>query len=278
MTRTVTLIGADGSRHTLACGDGPLWLGTGSTLWGDTSYSFSSTRVADIPGERLDDAHPSPRLIGLPIRVIASTPLDLEVELRALGAILAPDRPVRVQFTRDDDGSTREIVAHCVDGQDQLTVPDFEETAVEARLVLRAFDPFWRSVDADQSVVAETFLDAQLGQENPIDIVNGSDVPAVWPEFVINGPIEKVQIGNHETGRVTIVHAILGASDSIRIVTDPARRDVWVNDQSDWFVLANNSQWWPLVPGLNRVIVRGFDAGVSPGNFEIRWTERFRTC
>lgn len=277
MARTVTLIGADGGRHTLACGDGPLWLGTGSTLWGDTSYSFSSTRVADIAGERLDDAHPSPRLIGLPIRVIASTPTELETELRALGATLAPDRPVRVQFTRDD-GGTREIVAHCVDGQDQLTVAAYDETATEARLVLRAFDPFWRSTDADQSLVSETFLDAQQGLENPVDIVNGSDVPAVWPEFVINGPIEKVQIGSHETGRVTIVHAILTVSDSIRIVTDPARRDVWVNGERDWFVLSNRSQFWPLVPGLNRVVVRGFDAGNSPGSFEIRWAERFRTC
>lgn len=278
MASTVTLIGADGSRHVLACGDGPLWLGTSPTLWGDTAYSFTSTRVADIPGHRLDDAHPEPRLFGLPVKIIATTPGELEAQLRALGAILAPDRPVRVQFTPDGGGGTREIVAHCVDGQDQLAIPDFEETAVEARLVLRAFDPWWRSTTSDQSVVAETFLDAQQGFENPVDIVNGSDVPAVWPEFVINGPIEKVQIGSHETGRVLIVHAILTINDSIRIVTDPARRDVWVNDERDWFVLSNRSQFWPLVPGLNRVIVRGFDAGTSPGNFEIRWTERFRTC
>ncbi|MEL6985617.1 MAG: hypothetical protein AAFO29_24510, partial [Actinomycetota bacterium] len=82
MAVTVTLVGAYGSRHTLACATGPLYLGTSPTLWGIGPYSHTSSRVAGMPGQRVDEIHAEPRLVALPVVVIADAPDELDAELR----------------------------------------------------------------------------------------------------------------------------------------------------------------------------------------------------
>lgn len=279
--RTVTLVGADGSRHVVACPNGAaLQLGPAPALWGIAPHAFASSRVANIPGERLDDVHPVPRIIPLPIKVFGSDPDDLDTQLGALGSILSPDLPVVIEFDRGD-GTSRAITVHCVDGADQVVVDDYEEDVARLPLVFKAFDPWWRAIDADAAEYEAVFADGLLAGSNAVELTNVSDVPRVWPEIIITGQIVDVSMGNLETGQVIRVNATIGVDDELRIVTDPARRDVWLNGSRDWSVI-DQEVWepWPLVPGLNRLVVRGYGTGGGGaiGSFKLRWSPRFQTC
>lgn len=278
--RTITLIGADGSAHVVACPTGPIQLATNPGVWGLTPHAHTSTRVADIPGERVDDIHPLPRLLSVPILVIGTDTDDLDTQLGALGAILSPDLPVQILFERGD-GTKREITAYCVDGADQLVVADHEELFARAPLVFKAFDPWWRAIDADAVEHTETFDDGLLAGSNPVDLTNPSDVAKVWPEITIWGPVENIHMGNLEVGISFRIREVLDVGDVVRIVTDPARRDVWLNDTRAWSVLdPEYSLMWPLIPGLNRLVIRGNGppSGGSIGSFRFRYAPRFQTC
>lgn len=280
MSDTVTLIGDDESSHIIACPTGPLELGPSPGLWGLPPTSFGSTRVANIPGERLDDTHTEPRDMPVPLQIRGDDHDDLVTQLGTLQGILRPGHPIRLVFARGG-GTTREIVCYCVQGAEAIEITDHEESVAVAPLILRAYDPWWRDFGVDEATYGETFDNGLEADENPFSVVCASDIDETWPEITIDGPIENVHFAHRDLGRVLRVTHVLPAGQQIRIVTDPARRDVWLNGEQDWTVLdPAEMDFFPLIPGTNALMARGIDASgaATPGSFELRWSPRYSSC
>lgn len=257
---------------------GPYHLGPAPSLWGLPPHSFASSRVADIPGEQLEDDHAEPKLFGLPVLVMADSEAELDERLGDLGPILNPAVDVRVVFERED-GSAREITARCYDGADRIQVESKDRLFARVPLVFKAFDPYWRATNEDASEFVDDFNDGLVGGVNAVDLVNGGVL--AWPEMTVDGPIENVELASLETGQTIRVLEVLDPGDQLRIVTDPAKRGVWWNGDLRWDVVSQvETELWPLLSGLNRLKVRGVGpgGGGTIGQFRFRWVERFHTC
>lgn len=277
--RTVELVGADGTQHTLACDPvADYQLGTRAGLHGLTGYSIESRRIANIPGERPGIVHAEPRTFAVPI-VVKGTESEIDTALGALGRILSPLRDTRIIYTRPD-GTKREISARCLNA-DVVDLAHFKSPGAKVPLVFRAFNPFWRATVEDEQSTSATFVDySDAGASNVLAITNSGDVD-VWPEITITGPADNVEALNLETGQVWRIIRVIEAGETVRIQTDPDRgSSVWLNDDLNWtdVMSATTAEFWPLVPGLNRVMMRASSVASSIGSFDIRFLERFDTC
>lgn len=286
--RTVTLRGG-GTSLVVACSAEPYQLGVGAQLWGTAPYAYTSRRVANIPGERVDNIQALPRTFALPLIVEGATELEIDQRLGALGTILAPDSELQVIFERPD-GTTRAISAFCIGGREAVSATSEAghlQRVVPVPLVMRAYWPYWRSV-ADQvdTVGPATFNDGRGAGSNQVTVTNGGDV-ACYPEITVTGYAENVEAVNLTTGKVWRVLEILEVGDVLRIDTDPRTPGVWLND-----VLAYNIggrhvvdpisevTGWHLVPGANHLLFRGNTStgAEAIGGFTLRWREQFETC
>ncbi len=277
--RVVTLIGADGSRHTLMCDDsGPYDLGVEGQLHGMAPYALSSERVANIPGEKLDNVTARPRTFGVPFLIKGTSETDMDERIAALGSILSPRRDVIVQYERAD-GSVREITARYLSGANALNMRRTGQRHLKAPIVFRAFWPYWRSTTAElQDWGPAAFDDGRLGGSNNIEVVNGGDVET-WPEIIITGHAEAIEFVNLGLGQVFRIKEIIEVGDTLRIETDPRAFGVYINNVYSQFAVDEISEFFPLVPGRNRIILRGNSNGVDPiGTFWVRWLEQWETC
>jgi hypothetical protein len=278
--RTVTLVGADGSRHVLACSAEPYQLKLDGQLWGNASYAFESRRVANLPGERLEDVHVMPRTFTVPIEVVGTTELDVDQRLAALGSILSPSADCGIIYRRAD-GSTRQITARCIAGADTLQAiarSGPTQRQVAASLVFRAYFPYWTSLDFDDPSYSASFNDALGAGFNSFDLTCSSDVET-WPEVTITGPVQNIHGANLVTGQVWRIVEVLNPGQVVRIESDPRRPGVWLNDVYRFDMLDTASALWPLVPRLNRLMFRGTSVGVSPiGSFGLRWRNLHESC
>lgn len=279
-TRTVVLQG-NGTRLTLACSAEPYQLGLASTLWGTAPYAItSSRRGALLAGETVDAIHAEPRTFALPVIIEGATEAQVDQRIGALGAILSPTAgPCQVTYTRPD-GTSRAITAYALDGASNLAatgVAGYLQRHVEMRLVMRAHFPFWRAVDVVEGTSSGTFADALFGNSNPLELTNNGDVET-WPEIIVAGPCEAIEGFNLSTGQAWRIREQLGAGDRVRIVGDPQRREVWLNDDTRQDVLLPTvAQPWPLLPGVNRVYLRAINP-TGLGSWSMRWPLLYETC
>ncbi len=278
--RTVELVGTEGTRLTLACSTPPdFQLGVTPGLHGPATYSIASRRVANIPGERPGRPHAEPRL--LPITVVVNgTEAEQDDKIGTLGRILSPPLENRIIYTRPD-GTKREITAVCLNSS--VRIDHAKTRAAQIQLLFKAFRPYWRAVNENIGTYTADFVDhRQTGGVNTVEVTNGGDVDT-WPEITISGYSENVEAVNLETGQLFRLTRIVEAGETVRIETDPDRGSaVWINDQLDYrnVMSTTAAEFWPLVPGLNRLLLRaaGQSSGAAPGDFTIRWVERFETC
>lgn len=276
MKRQVTLIGVDGSRHVLACSDGPIQLGESPGLWGVAPIAVSSRRVAGVPGERVESVHTEPRLIALPVVINTSEPGDLDRAVAGLAPVLNPSTDCRIIVERDD-GSAREIVARYYSGAGEQTVADHERKHITIPLVFKAHDPYWRALNDAWGREAGGIADAIGAGFTEIAATNLGDVEA-WPEWTVTGPAENIEIVSFARGKIVRAIEVLPDGAQLRIRTDPADRGVWLDDFDAWPALALESDIWSLKPGLNRCGIRatGSIEGAT-GHFEMTWRPRWQT-
>ena len=279
--RTVELVGADGSRHTLACDPiADYQLGTKPGLHGLTGYTIESRRIANIPGERPGIVHAEPRTFPVPI-VVKGTEAEIDTALGALARILSPLRDTRIIYTRPD-GTKREISARCLNA-DIVDLAHFKSPGAKVPLVFRAFDPFWRATVENENSTSGTLVDYSAASDsNALEITNNGDVEA-WPEITIVGPAQNIEAVSLETGKVWRIIRIIEAGETVRIETDPRRSaSVWLNDDLNWAEVMSPTvaEFWPLVPGMNRIVLRASSVPPSAamGDFDIRFVERFDSC
>lgn len=277
--RVVTLVGADGSRNTLMCDEAePYDLATDSQLWGIAPYDLASEPVANIPGERLGAVTARPRTFAVPIVLNGSTETEVDERIAELGSILSPRRDVTLIYQRAD-GTTREISARYLSGANALNVNRTQQRHVKAPLVFRAFWPYWRSTtSAIEEWGPSPFDDGRAAGSNNIEVVNSGDV-VTWPEITITGHAEAIEFLSLNTGQVFRILEIIEVGSTLRIDTDPRTFGIYIDDVFAQTVVDPISEFFPLVPGPNRLIIRGNSNGTDPiGDFVVRWREQFETC
>lgn len=276
--RVVTLVGADGSRHVLACSAEPYQLARNSTIMGTAPYALSSRRRGPtLPGEVLDSVHAEPRTFAVPIQIEGTTEQDLDRHIAALGSVLSPDiGPCRIVWTRPD-GTSRELTGWHLDGGSGIEWRDHLQRQHRAQLIFRALFPYWRGVDTAQGESTGTFADASLAHSNPLALFNAGDV-RTWPQITIAGPCQNIEAVNISTGQVWRIIEQLGPADRVRLECDPRSIGVWFNDDFRHNVLDPQAcELWPLLPGVNLIVLRAINP-TGLGTWQIRWPLLYETC
>lgn len=275
-SRTVVLYGAHGQTRILLCdAASPINLTPDNGLWGVTGVEYGTRKVAGSPGERVETVRRTPRTFSVPVIIKGDTELEVDQRLGELESILDPSRDVRIVFRRPDNTS-REITARYLSGAENLAVKYPIHRQIKVPLVFRAHYPFWRSSDGLGAYDA-SFNDAGFAGSNYFHIINNGDVPT-WPEITINGPAENVECTNLVTGQVFRLVRVLPAGEGVRIDTDPNTFGVYLNYWQGFpTVVDPYSEFWPLVPGLNRLIFRAISPG-NAGTFSLRWRDEFGTA
>lgn len=276
-TREVELIGADGTHHVLACD--PLEeysLRPDNGLWGMTPYSINSRRSVGVVGERVTNVTARVRTFGVPILVSGTTELEVDQYLGNLGSVLHPDTDTRIVFTRSD-GTKREIIARYLSGAEALAVRRPDQHHVIVPLVFRAFHPYWRNVTDNGEIVSGNFLDAAFAGINSVLIWNGGDVD-VWPELEFDGLCENIEGTNVTTGQSFRIIYQLPLGQTIKVDTNPESRRVLLNDFPDYAGTVDPfSDWWPLIPGWNRILLRAVSPG-DAGLWRVKHRPEYDTC
>lgn len=281
-TRSVTLIGADGTRRTLVGDDNaPYQLKSAAGLWGVAPVAHTSRRMGSIPGERLDQVSALPRTLVVPVQVYGATEAEVDSLLGDLGAILRPGADVRILYQRPT-GEQREITAVYLDGAAALAAAadhGYLRRHVPVPLIFKAYWPYWRQVaDAVRTSGVTTFNDAFGAGSNLVLLDNRGDVDC-WPEWLINGHTDYVEALNLTSGKMWRSAEIIPAGSTLRVDTDPRSRGVWVDSEYLW-TLDEFSEPWALRPGVNWILVRGSTTNGTQtiGNFEIRWRRNYESC
>jgi hypothetical protein len=283
--RTITLIGADGTRRILACSTDPYQLGVDAQLWGTAPYAHATRAVAGIPGERIDSVQALPRTFALPVEVSATTELGIDQQLAALGELLDPAHDVRIRVRRSD-GTEREISARCTSGRTAIAAlarNGVDTRNVRVPLVFTAHFPFWRETTASPLQSGPTtFQDGLGGGINTATVTN----PGVtcWPDFTATGYAENLEVMNLTTGQVWRVLEILQVGATLQVVTDPRSAGVYLNGVLAWNVagvevLDPLSELWPLLPGPNEIQFRANTptGAEAIGQLTIRWHPIYET-
>jgi hypothetical protein len=271
--RTVTLVGADGTRHTLACADEPYRLGA-AAVWGVGPTAHDSRPVGDLPGERLERVRALPRTIAVPVVIIGGE-AAVDDALGGLGQIIGSGADCRIIYSRPD-GTTRELTARYLSGGDAVPIRHHKMPAVRVPLTFRAYQPFWRSTLGPIVVEDQTFVGEGLA--NAVTVDNGGDVDT-WPTITITGPAENIQGVNLVTGQVWRVREVITAGQTLRIETDPRAVGVWLDDIASIGVMDPLSEMWPLRPRSNHLVLSARGDGVGGiGTFRLQWRELFDTC
>lgn len=236
-------------------------------------------------GSRVRHIQPQPRTITWPLRVRATTHMELIQGWRDLVRAFTQTRRLGPGLLRvmRPDGSAREIQAYYQAGFDGEPGQGWLwDTAV---LSLYCEDPFWRSVDAVSLPYeygsAVSYLDPYL-TVSPSSVlgeataINAGDVEA-WPTWSITGPATAVAATNHTTGEAFTLSAALLAGETATISTDPPQvrgpgGEIWTGNL-DW----PGAVLWGLQPGLNDVefAVSGADAGTS---ITLAYVPRYETA
>ena len=280
-TRTVTLVGVDGTRHVLACSAEPYQLRPNAQLWGTAPYAINSRQVGQIPGERVESVRALARTIVVPVQVEGATEAQVDTYLGALGAILSPVDDIRLIYRRPD-GTERELTARYAGGGDAVQASaesGFLQRHVTVPLIFKAHWPYWRPLSGSVDVSGPTtFSDGRAAGSNTVTVTNGGDVEA-WPELTITGYAESIEGVNLTTGQGFRVRRVLTTTDVLRIDTDKRTFGVYINDVADYPAMDPASEYWPLVPGANVLWFRGNTAtgAESIGGFTVRWRELYET-
>ena len=117
------------------------------------------------------------------------------------------------------------------------------------------------SVPADILYVDSATI--RIGQG--VTTVNPGDVPT-YPSWELKGPFTSVDITNATTGKTVTLAYNASATGKLFVVTDPA--NTYLVDEAGnnrWDTLQSGFSLWPLVSGVNNVIVnmQGAAAGTS---------------
>ncbi|MGL4300057.1 MAG: hypothetical protein ACRCW4_13385 [Candidatus Neomicrothrix subdominans] len=279
--RTVTLIGSDGQRWTLACDPAsPYQLGVDPGIHGLPRIALQSARRSPLmAGEVLDQVKIGTRILKVPVYIDGATEDARDLALRSLAQSLDPQRgPCRLIWRRPGTpaGTGREITAYLA-GPENWTLRE-PASSVPVVLIFEAFDPYWRIAGIESWGAYGGSLPDGLGSAMDAPLLNNQGSVETWPEWIITGPCENVQALSVATGQMWRITEVLTAGQVVRIQTDPRTRGVWLGDDLRGDIMDGEAdELWGLRPGLNWVWIRAVNP-TDLGTFDIRWPHRYASA
>lgn len=237
--------------------DCPVRLRRTPTGLGGAPFKFDDLQNVDQPGVTFAGRMDDPNVIGLEY-FVGPVPRGDEAEevLRAWHASLGRGKPMRpgdplAEFRTRYNGRTRRQQVRAL--PEGLGDPDYatmrDVGQVSGAVKLRSDESWWR-----RDPMVKTFTPAQFAGAK---IRNDSD-EAVWPHFVIHGPITLPKIG---VAGEQIALPTIAAGDVWTIETDP-----------DWFSITDgagldrswvNRYWHTRAPARSDVPVTILGSGTS---------------
>ena len=280
MTREVVLISGDGDRVTLACGGDPAWPQLRASHLGSMASHTLDLRPLPSGGSRVEQVRFEARDLAVPVLISGGTEAEVDARVGALGRMLRPDRDLRLRYRRDvGSAAVREITVRYAGGGDDIEIAHARTRHVPVRLRFTAPDPWWVDV-ADQPtdrVTSTVFADGIGAGVNTVTVTNRGDVD-VWPVITIRGQVENVELMNITAGRTVRLVRVLPVGETVRVDTNPAAFQLLLNNWPHYHIVIDpTSVWWPLRPGLNRLLIRGVTNG-GAGTFALEWRPRFQQC
>lgn len=237
-----------------------------------------------LDGGVVTDAWAPPRLITLPMMILADTEAAFRARVRALLAALSFGQRIELEVGQPD-GQRRRIGCHYAGGLEGDESPDTgDDRWHKAAVTLVAEDPFWYdptpvtvSVEHGGASTFFPFFPLALSPATVLGTVtvdNPGDVLA-WPSWTITAPATDVQLSHLDYGEELHLTGTLPSSEVLLIVTRPNETDIVLSDGTDWWdKLVGIPTLWPLRPGPNTVslVLTGADTGSSiTGSFVARY-------
>ncbi len=287
----VTLVGAQGHRYDIVStcrpysmiqGDNFRGVERGGTLRGVGPWDITTRELGpDVPGETITHIKAGARTIVIPMVISADTEIGHEQALAFLSPVLNPTiGPCDIVYRRAD-GIERSITATYTGGADSLHIENLAQRRFTvANLTFRAHFPFWRQIDSIDGTSTGTFNNGRFAGENVFDVTNIGDVDT-WPEITVTGPCENIELANLTTGQVVRIIAELDIGETVRLVTDPARRSAYYESVERWDIFdPTQIEPWRLVPGVNRMVFRAVwpIEATSGRTWDMRWPIWWETC
>lgn len=297
--RKLTLVGNDGTRVDL--NGPPFQVGHDVVLAGGPPVDVGERIAPGIPGALVGQVRHLPRDVILPLDVLGDDATELDERVAEFVRLADPTRgPVRLVAERAD-GSQRELLCYLVGGHEALTVRTAWASHVRMPIRLRALDPYWRAVsehihtfeqDVFDNNASPTAFDAPVPFDSliPFDGVDAQGVAILkivvsgdvetWPRFEVIGPgssVEAANISYPSAKKVWRFSAPLGSGDVLTIDSRPGVRSVLVNDLNRYGDLSNDSHLWPLLPGVNHVVVRVLDYVPGTSMMRVKTRDRWST-
>lgn len=225
-------------------------------------FALDSDPAVGRQGTVLRQVRVEERDVELPIVVQASGREQLRERIRTLTRATNPrrgDSRLRVVY---EDGATVDLVGRVAEivATGNQRSPNHQR----ARLVWRAFDPYWRGdeIVRDYRVSAPSFFGdegfpLQLAGATISAVVsedNAGDADA-WPVWMLRGPGVPA-LANETTGEQVVFEDLtLEPGEELTIDTTPGVKTVQLDGVNIYDQLTLDSALFPLTPGVNELSV-----------------------
>ena len=244
-------------------------LGTSDT---DTSDVELETDHGSLPGLVVLRK----RIITIEMSLDAAAGSDIETRLNTLAATFQTPRKrnsrVLDQFVWRRNGVKKFVWARCTK-RDIKSDYDTARGKPDPRIQLEAPDPIIYGI----TLKTQNIVVASGATSNSGAVTNSGDfLDGYFPKITINGPATNPRIANAADGnRQLKITNVLTAGQSI--VVDFATKSVKKNGVEDMSLLANDSQWFAIVPGSNTLTVNR-DAGNTGASstVTVEWRDTYQ--
>lgn len=263
---TISLVGSNGDTIQLA-DSGDYVLATGVQGFG---IPATAVRIDDSAGDggTWRFTKRGVRDLDLPIVVLGTDRTDVETKLRRLARLLQDANGPTKVVADYSDGTSLFLEAHYTGGADAQRGNEGNQFYARWVLQLQAPQPYWQAVAESSFTVGTgstgrgllpqlTKLKVSSSQTlGTVTVTNEGDV-AIYPRWVIRGPIKDLVISNGTLGFSfpgTIVNGVTYTVDTqTGEVYDDAGNNVYNK-------LGSAPKLFPLLPGTSTITVSGLDA------------------
>jgi phage-related protein len=223
------------------------------------------------------------REMDFPTEVYGKTQMDIRYKLRQLLRMFDPLKGMGRIKSVSPDGSVREISCLYQGGLEISESGMIRENFV---LVLKAYDPFWNETITQ----VKTFTPGQPATFFPMfpfrltsssvfaddTIENEGDVEA-YPEWIITGPGENINLKNLTTGEVLKLDTSLQEGETIIINTQPRTEKMPIvkGDGTNLFhTMSDESSRWTLQEGKNNIRIEMSGANLQ-SSVQVSYKKRY---
>lgn len=275
MAEQLFWVDADGVEHDLSSGDHLATVGVSGRSMPPIDFRDFAARPG--AGSSLTEVRHGAREVAVPVALLG----DVQSGVRSWSRRFDPVRGEGRLRARSDAGD-RDLPCRYVGGLDSAVedVPRLRRFVA----VFRAFDPYWRDVDATEVTVER----GELGLWLPwppvtvvsddvfasVDVNNTGDVQA-WPVWTVSGPATSVSLTTDRGDALTVAFPIL-ANERLTIDTRPGFKTVVDQDGNNRFssLDVNDDDLFGFPVGATQVSVSIADP-TDESRVDLSWRRRW---